>query len=314
MPAVVTNMLAVAEDYPSKPVRLIEPFGKSGGPDLLARPLAKQLSALWGQTVTVENITGAGATAGPAQVAKSPADGYTLLLNTSAQAYSAVFAKGLPYDPLTDFIPIMPLTSQPYVLVTSYSTGVTTIGELIAAAKAKPGQLKFGSTGVGTGTHLGLEKFNLAAGIKTVHSPAGPTEGIGDVVAHNVAGDTTYMMAPISIVLPEIAKRKLRALGVSGIRRSPLLPGVPTIAEAGVAGFNFPIWYGVWVPSGTPARVVDKLVKDIKRVLAGRDLRDWICEHGSEPMNMTQPEFTSFVRSEAEAAAQIMKAATLKAK
>ena len=162
-------MPAATQQYPTKPMRLIEPFGVGGGPDLLARTLAQQLSKLWGQPVTVENVPGAGGTAGPAQVAKSPPDGYTLLLTTSAQAYSAVFSKSLPYDPLKDFIPIVPLSSQPYVLVAGNSAGITTVGELIAAAKAKPGQLKFGSRGVGTGTHLGLEKFNLAAGIKTVH-------------------------------------------------------------------------------------------------------------------------------------------------
>jgi tripartite-type tricarboxylate transporter receptor subunit TctC len=232
-----------------------------------------------------------------------------LLLTTSAQAYSAVFSKSLPYDPLKDFIPIVPLSSQPYVLVAGNSAGITTVGELIAAAKAKPGQLKFGSTGVGTGTHLGLEKFNLAAGIRAVHSPAGPADAIADVIAHNIAGDTTYMMAPISLALPDICKGRLRALGVSGARRSSLLPEVPTIAEAGVAGFNFPIWYGVWAPAGTPAGVVDKLVKDIGYVLAGRDLRDWLANHGGEPMNMTQPEFARFVLSESESAAQIIKAA-----
>ena len=170
-----TNVPAVPEDYPTKPVRLIEPFGAGGGPDLLARALAQKLSELWGQPVTVENIAGAGATAGPAQVAKSPADGYTLLVNTSAQAYSAALLKNLPYDPLKDFIPIAPLTSQPYVLVAGKPAGITTVGELIAAAKAKPGELKFGSTGIGTGTHLGIEKFNLAAGIRAVHVPPRPT-------------------------------------------------------------------------------------------------------------------------------------------
>jgi tripartite-type tricarboxylate transporter receptor subunit TctC len=151
------DVLGVTEQYPTKPVLVIKPFGAGGGPDLLARALAQQLSKLWGQPVTVENIPGAGATAGPAQVAKSPPDGYTLLLTTSAQAYSAVFSKALPYDPLKDFIPIVPLSSQPYVLVAGNSAGITTVGELIAAAKSKPGQLKFGSTGVGTGTHLARE-------------------------------------------------------------------------------------------------------------------------------------------------------------
>ena len=144
----------LAQDYPTKPVRLIEPFGAGGGPDLLARALARKLSELWDQPVTVENIAGAGATAGPAQVAQSPADGYTLLVNSSAQACSGALLKNLPYDPVKDFIPIAPLTTQPYVLVAGNAAGVTTVGELIAAAKAKPGELKFGSTGLGTGSHV----------------------------------------------------------------------------------------------------------------------------------------------------------------
>jgi tripartite-type tricarboxylate transporter receptor subunit TctC len=307
-----TNASAVAEDYPIKPVRLIEPFGAGGGPDLLARALAQQLSQLWGQAVTVENIPGAGATAGPAQVAKSPPDGYTLLINTNAQAYNAAFSKNLPYDPLKDFIPIVPLTSQPYVLVAGKPAGVATVGELIAAAKAKPGELKFGSAGIGTGTHLGVEKFNLAAGIKAVHVPARPADSNADTIANAIAGRTTYYMAPISLALPQIRDGKLIALGVSTARRSPLLPEVPTIAEAGVAGFDFPIWYGLWAPAGTPAGVIDKLVKDIGRVLAGQSLREWVTKHGGEPMNMTQPEFARFVLSESESAAQIIRAAGIK--
>src|SRR6476660_1009598 len=210
-----TSPAVLAPDYPTKPVRLIEPFGAGGGPDLLARALAQKLSELWDQPVTVENVAGAGATAGPAQVAKSPADGYTLLVNTSAQAYSAALLKDLPYDPLKDFIPIIPLTSQPYVLVAGKEAGFTTVGELVAAAKAKPGELKFGSTGMGTGTHLGLEEFNLAAGIKAVHVPAGPGEAIADVVANTVAGRTTYMMSPIQFALADIRAGKLVALGVT---------------------------------------------------------------------------------------------------
>src|SRR5579859_1813730 len=136
-------MLRTSENYPTKPVRLIEPFGAGGGPDLVGRALAQKLTELWSQPVTVENVSGSGATAGPAQVAKSPADGYTLLVNTSAQAYSAALLKNLPYDPLKDFIPVAPLSSQPYVLVTGKLAGITTISELIAAAKAKPGELKF---------------------------------------------------------------------------------------------------------------------------------------------------------------------------
>jgi tripartite-type tricarboxylate transporter receptor subunit TctC len=300
---------ALAEGFPARPVRIVEPFGLGGGPDLLARALAPKLSQLWSQPVTVENIPGAGATAGPALVAKSPADGYTLLLNTSAQAYSAALLKNLPYEPLKDFTPIAALTSQPYVLVAGKPAGVTTVGELIAVAKAKPNELKFASTGAGSGTHLGIVKFNREAGIAAVDVPPRPTDAIADVLAGTIEGRTTYMLAPISIALPPIRDGKLAALGVTTARRSTLLPQVPTIAEAGVAGYEFPIWYGLWVRAGTPAGVVDKLAKDIARVLAAPDLRDWITGHGGKMMSMTQPEFARFVLSESKSAARLTKAA-----
>jgi tripartite-type tricarboxylate transporter receptor subunit TctC len=301
-----------AQDYPTKPVRMIDPFGAGGGPDLVGRGLAQKLAELWGQPVTVENIPGAGATAGPAQVAKSPADGYTLLVNTSAQAYSAALLKNLQYDPLKDFIPVAPLTSQPYVLVSGKLAGITTVGELVGAAKAKPGRLRFGSTGMGTGSHLGVEKFNLAAGIRAVHVPARPGDAIADTIANAVAGRTDYLLAPIQLARVDIRAGRLRPLGVSTKKRSSLLPEVPTIAEAGVAGFDFPIWYGIWAPVGTPSAVVDKLAKDIALALAAPDLRDWLARHGGDPMSMAQAEFALFVVSESESAVRIIKAAGIK--
>jgi len=198
------------------------------------------------------------------------------------------------------------------VLVAGKSSGIATLGELIAAAKAKPGELKFGSSGVGTGTHLGLEKFNLEAGIKAVHAPAKAGDAITDVIANTVAGRATYMMAPLQLALVDIRAGKLRALGVTTKIRSHLLPEVPTIAEAGIPGFDYPIWYGVWVPAGTPAGVVDKLAKDIARVLAAPELRAWLEEHGADRMSMTQPEFARFVLKESESAERIIKAAGVK--
>jgi len=300
------NSSALEQNYPARPVHIIEPFGLGGGPDLLARTLAPKLSRLWGQPVTVENHPGAGATAGPEQVAKSPADGYTLLINTSAQAYSAAFLKNLSYDPLKDFIPVAPLTSQPYVLIAGKPAGVTTVAELIAAAKAAPGELKFGSTGPGTGTHLGVVKFNLSAGIEATDVPPQPTDAIADIVSGTIEGRTTYVIAPISIALAYIRDGKLLPLGVTTARRSIMLPEVPTIAEAGVAGFDFPVWYGIWVAAGTPAGVVDKLSQDIEHVLAGPHLRDWITKHGGEPMRMTQPDFARFVQGESDSAARLI--------
>jgi tripartite-type tricarboxylate transporter receptor subunit TctC len=241
-------------------------------------------------------------------VAKSPADGYTLLINTSAQAYSAVLSKNLPYAPLKDFVPVAALTNQPYVLVAGKPAGITTVRELIAAAKLKPGELNFGSTGPGTGTHLGIVKFNFEAGIQVVDVPPQPTDAIADVLAATIEGRTTYMIAPISIALAPIRDGRLFPLGVTTARRSLLLPEVPTIAEAGVAGFDFPIWYGIWAAAGTSTGVVKKLSRDIASVLAGPDLRDWIAKHGGEPLNMTQSEFARFVQSESEDAARCIKA------
>jgi tripartite-type tricarboxylate transporter receptor subunit TctC len=305
-------MLQSSQEYPTKPVRLIEPFGAGGGPDLVSRALAQKLTELWGQPVTVENVPGSGATAAPAQVAKSPADGYTLLVNTSAQAYSAALMKNLPYDPLKDFIPVAPLTSQPYVLATGKPTGITTVGQLVAAAKAKPGQLKFGSTGMGTGSHLGVEKFNLAAGIEAVHVPARLGDAIADMIANTVAGRTDYLLAPIQLALVDIRAGRLCPLGVSTKKRSSLLPEVPTIGEAGVTGLDYPIWYGVWTRGGTPVRVVEKLAKDIARALAAPDLQEWLAKHGADPMSMSQPEFARFVSSESESAARVIEAAGIK--
>lgn len=239
---------------------------------------------MWGEAVTVENHPGAGSTAGGALVAKSPADGYTLLVNTSAHAYSATFKSSLPYDPLKDFIPIAPITSQPYVLVAGNQAGVTTLAELLAAAKARPGAIKFSSSGRGTGTHVGVEKLNLDARIEAVHVPARGTDAIADTIGHTVAGRTDFAMSPIPTALPYIREQRLVALGVSTARRSRLLPEVPTLAEAGATGFDFPIWYGIWAPAGTPAGVVHKLSEDIARALTEPDLRDWLVEHDGDPM------------------------------
>ena len=299
----------VARAYPNRAVRLIEPFGAGGGPDLLARALAPKLSALWVEVVTVENHPGAGSTLGPALVARSPADGFTVLVSTSAQAYSAALRKDLPYDPLKDFIPVAPLTSQPYVIVASKLASIASLGELAAAARGKPGVLTFASTGVGTATHLGIEELNQAVEIEAIHVPAVRGEAIADTIAHTVAGRRTYMMAPIERALADIRSGNLVALGVTTKKRSSLLPEVPTIAEAGVAGFDYPIWYGAWVPTGTPGDVVDKLARDIAQVMATPDLRDWLAKHGADPMSMTPPEFARFVLSESERAARIVKAA-----
>ena len=299
-------------DYPTKLVRMIEPFGPGSGPEVIATAVSRKLAELWGQPVTVENHPGAGSTAAPAMVAKSPADGYTLLVHTNAHAYSAALVADLPYDPVADFVPVAALTTQSYVLVAGESAAVATVGELIAVAKANPGELRFGSTGVGTGTHLGIEKFNLAAGINATHVPARGSDAIADTIANTIAGRTDYALSPIPTTLPDIRAGRLLPLGVSSARRSSALPDVPTVAEAGVRGFDFPIWYGIWAPGATPAGVVQKLDQDIARALSDPAVRASLVKHGGEPMSMTQSDFTRFVLGESERAARIIEAAGIK--
>jgi tripartite-type tricarboxylate transporter receptor subunit TctC len=235
-----------------------------------------------------------------------------LLVHTNAHAYSAALVTNLPYDPVADFVPVAPLTAQSYVLVVDEATAVTSVGALIAAAKARPGELRFGSTGVGTGTHLGIEKFNLAAGINAIHVPARGRDGIAETIANTIAGRTDYALSPIPTTLPHIRAGRLLPLGVSGARRSSALPDVPTVAEAGVPGFDFPIWYGIWAPAATPAGVVQKLAEDIARALSDRAVGTSLVKHGGELMSMTQPDFARFVLGESESAAGIIEAARIK--
>ena len=302
----------VNPNYPTNVVRIIEPFGPGSGPEVIATTVSRKLTELWGQPVSVENHPGAGSTAASAMVADSPADGYTLLVHTNAHAYSGELVTNLPYDPLRDFVPVAALTTQSYVLVAGKATGLATVGALIAAAKAKPGELRFASTGVGTGTHLGVEKFNLTAGINAIHVPARGSNSIADTIANTIAGRTDYALSPIPTTLPHIRAGRVLPLGVSGARRSSVLPDVPTVAEAGVPGFDFPFWYGIWAPAATPAGVVQKLANDIARALLDPAVRASFVTHGCEPMSMTQPEFARFVLSESENAARIIKAARIK--
>ena len=301
-----------ATDYPTRVVRMIEPFGPGSGPEVIATAVSRKLAELWGEPVTVENHPGAGSTAAPAMVAKSPADGYTLLVHTNAHAYSAALVANLSYDPVADFVAVAALTTQSYVLVAGETSAVTTVNELIAAARTNPGGLRFGSTGVGTGTHLGIEKFNLAAGINATHAPARGSDAIADTIASTIAGRTDYALSPIPTTLPHIRAGRLLPLGVSTAQRSSALPDVPTVAEAGVPGFDFPIWYGIWAPGATPAGVVQKLALDITRAMSDPAVRASLRTHGGEPMTMTQSDFARFVRGESESAVRIIEAAKVK--
>ncbi|HVF78175.1 MAG TPA: tripartite tricarboxylate transporter substrate-binding protein [Solirubrobacteraceae bacterium] len=295
--------------FPSRGLTLVEPFGAGGGPDLIARALAARLSHVWRVPVSVDNRAGAGATAAPAFVAAAAPDGCTLLVNTSAHAYSAALVEGRTYDPRDDFVAVAPLSSQPYVLVASPSSGMRTLADLASAGRTRAGKLRFASSGIGTATHLGVEKLNADLGIAAMHTPAGPTEAGADTGARVAAGEADYAMSPISMAGPLVFTGELVALGVSGSRRSRLLPDVPTIAQAGAPGFDFPIWYGIWAPAGTPARIIDTLARDIATAVATPELRDEFLRHDAEPLTMTRADFAAFVIRESEMAARLLSSA-----
>lgn len=301
--------VAFAQSYPASPVRVIVPLAPGGGVDAVIRMLAPKLSESWRQSVTVENHVGAGGTVGSGVVAKSAADGYTLLVHSNAHVVSTALRTNLPYDPLKDFVPVAPLTSQAYVLVVGKESGIKTVRELIAAAKSKPGELKFTSAGIGSGTHLMAERLNVDAGVKLVHVPTAGASVANDEV---IAGRITYWFSSITPALAHIRDGRLLALGVSSAKRLSTMPELPTVAEAGVPGYDATLWYGVWAPAGTPVAVVDKISKDIARVLAAPDVRERLAKLGAETMSMTPAEFARFVQSEAESVARIVKAAGIK--
>ena len=279
-------------------IALVEPFGRGGGPDLIGRLLADPLGSVLGARVEVDNRPGLGATAAPAFVATSPADGRTLLLNTSAHAYSAALVPELPYDPVADFVPVAGVTSQAYVLVASRGSGFRSLTDLARAGRAHPGSLAFVSSGVGTGSHVCAAQLNHDLGINALHLPARPEDSIADTIDRVVAGEAQYQVSPISIAAPHIAAEVLVPLGVTAARRSPLLPDVPTLAEAGAGGFDFPFWYGLWAPAGTPARIVTEVAEAVSESLSSPDLAEQLAEHGAEVLRLDQTEFAAFVASE----------------
>jgi tripartite-type tricarboxylate transporter receptor subunit TctC len=300
---------AHAQTFPTKSVRLVVPFTPGSNIDILARPLAQKLSEIWSQPVVVENRPGAGGTLGANVVAKSQPDGYTMLINSSAQSINPSMYANLPYKQ-KDFVEVAALVSQPYVVVVGPESGLKSLSDLLALAKSKPGQINFGSAGTGSGTHFAAERFRLAANIDVVHVPY---KGGAEANTDTMAGRITYWFGPVGVVLPHVQSGRLVALAVSSPQRSVLLPNVPTIAESGLPGFADSIWFGLWTRAGTPAAVVGKLRSDVSQALAASDLRDRFAKLGTEPMNMTAAEFARFVSSETEAAARVTRAVGIKA-
>jgi len=302
----VAATLAFAQGYPTKPVKLVVPFTAGSATDILARTFGQKLSELWGQPVIIDNRPGAGGTIGAGIVAKSTPDGYTLLVNSAAQAYNPWIYPTLSYDTMKDFLGIAPLAGQPNVLVVAPATGYKTVADLVADAKKRPGTLNFGSAGTGSGTHINGEKFKLAAGIDVVHIPY---KGTPEALTDTMTGRVTYFFSPISAALPNVREGKLIALGVSTARRSSALPGVPTIAEAALPGFDYNLWVGMFAPAGTPADIVDKINKDVAQLLQTPEVRERLAALGAEPMPMSPVEFDHFVRREIDDSGKVIKAA-----
>ena len=304
------SALAGAQSWPTKPVKIIVPFTAGSATDILARTFGQKLQEFWGQPVVIENRPGAGGTIGAGVVAKSPPDGYTLLVHSAAYAVNPFIYPELPYDTVKEFVEIAPLGGQPNVLVVAPSSGIKSVADLIAQAKQKPGQFNYGSAGTGSGTHVNAEKFKLATKIDAVHVPY---KGTPEALTDTMAGRVTYFFSPISAALPQVKEGKLLALGVSSAQRSSTLKDVPTIAEAGVPGFDYNLWVGLFGPAGMPAELVDRINKDVQRALASPEIKERLANLGAEPMPMTPAQFKSFVRGEVDESSKIVKAAGIKA-
>jgi tripartite-type tricarboxylate transporter receptor subunit TctC len=300
---------AWAQAYPTKAVHMIISFPPGSATDIVGRIVAQKLSEYWGQPVVAENRGGAGGTIASGIVAKAAPDGYTLLIDSSGHAVSPSFYAKLPYDVLKDFVEIAPFAGQPNVLVVAPGSKIKSVADLIAEAKANPGKIDFASAGIGSGTHLNLEKFKLATGIEVTHIPY---KGTPEVITDLLGGRVEYYFAPISAALSMIRDGKLRAIAVSSAKRSSSLPDVPTIAESGVPGFEFTLWFGLWGPAGMPANLVDKISKDVHRALADPGVRDRLAKLGNDTMNMTPPQFSQFVHQEVKDYARMIKAAGIK--
>jgi len=306
---VAWSAAAGAQAWPTKPVRVVVPFTAGSATDILARTYGQKLQEYWGQSVIVDNRPGAGGTIGTGIVAKSPPDGYTLLVHSAAYAVNPSIYPDLPFDTLKDFVEIAPLGGQPNVLVVAPSSGIKSVADLIAQAKAKPGTFNYASAGTGSGTHINAEKFKLATGIDAVHVPY---KGTPEALTDTMAGRVTYFFSPISAALPQIREGKLVALAVSSAQRSSLLKDVPTIAESGLPGFDYNLWVGLFAPAGLPPELVAKIAKDVERALASPEIKERFANLGAEPMPMTPAEFRAFTRGDVETSAKIVKAANIK--
>jgi tripartite-type tricarboxylate transporter receptor subunit TctC len=303
------SLHAAAQNYPTKPVQVILAFTPGSAVDIVGRIVAAKLSEMWGQPVVNDNRAGAGGSIGSAAVARAAPDGYTLLVTSNAHTVNPAIMAKLPYDTLKDFTDIVPFTEQPNVMVVNADSSYKTLGDLVTAAKSKPGTINIGHAGIGSGTHLSTEKFIAAARIKVVEVPfKGTPEVIAAILSHNVDG----YWAPISAALSNIKSGKLHALAVTTGKRNPILPDVPTIAEAGVKGAESALWVAMWGPAGMSPALVNKINADARKALADPGVKAKLQSLGNETMDMSPAQFAKLVRSEMSDYSRVLKAAGIK--
>lgn len=301
---------ATAQNYPTRAVRIVAPFPPGGGLDLVARALGQRLSAALGQPVIIDNRAGADGMIGTEQVARATPDGYTLLISsTGPMVINPALNLKMPYDTLRDFAPVTLVVVQPMCLVVHPSLPVRSVRDLVMLTKARPGQLNYGSGGIGNGAHLAVELFKTATGADIVHVPY---KGAAPAVVDLLAGQVQLMLNSIPVLLPHIRAGKLRPLAVGAENRMTILPDVPTMREAGVAKFDANSWYGFFAPAGTPRDVVARLNAESARILRGQEMREFLLPQGAEPIGNTSEEFAAHIRSELAKWVQAVKAAGVK--
>lgn len=294
-----------AEVYPGKPIKIVAPFPPGGPVDILSRTIGSKLAQSLGQPVVVENRAGAGGNIGSDAVAKSAPDGYTLLMGfVGTHAINPSLYSKMPYDNVKDFEPVSLVAEVTIVLVVNPAIPANSIGQLIALAKSRPGELTFGSPGNGTPQHLAGELFNFISGVKIRHVPY---KGAVPALTDLLGGQISMIFSSMPPALPHLKSGKLRALGVTSTARSPVTPELPTIAESGLTGYEVKNWYGIFAPRGTPKEIVTKLNAEIVKILNMPDVKESLSLQGAEPSTSTPQEFAAYVKDETEKWAKIVK-------
>jgi tripartite-type tricarboxylate transporter receptor subunit TctC len=299
-----------AQDYPSRPVRLIVPFAAGGSSDTVARIIARKVSVAMGETFVIENRPGAGGNIGADYVAKSKPDGYTLLVGAGSTAINVSLYQKLPFDTLKDFDPVIHICTVTGILVTNPTLAAATVPELIALARAQPGRINFASAGSGTVIHLAGELFKSMAKVDITHVPY---KGSGPALADLIGGQVQIMFANMPGTLQHVRTGRLRVLAVTSEKRSPLLPDVPTIAEAALPGYKAATWFGVLAPAGTPKEIVARLNAEFARALETRELIDHLGSEGAQATGGSPEWFREFLKADIERWATVVKASGAKA-